>query len=384
MDVKALILVGGREDGPSYERLGGVPFALLDVLGEPVIGRVLKHLEKVGVSGAAIVSDVSAAAAPLARGSLRPDLVWSYGSGAQFWRAAENAFSELAQAGAELVLVVRVGAYAEIDYEELIQCHIDRQNRVTSACDEDGIPLDVFVISASRRNDAAYLFRHELRKFRDQHEQCRVEGYVNWLERASDFRRLALDSFAGIAKFRPIGTEIKPGIWKGEGARIHKSARLLAPVFIGAHSRIRALAVLTRGSVVEHHCHIDCGTVVENSTVLPLTSVGAALDVAHSVVGLQRISNFRRKVEIEIVDTKLITNVSSSPVKVLSSAAGLLLFLPKWIARGFRSRQVPPVTLPEASTSPSAELSSPEPENDATAKREFSPNLIVARRYGNE
>lgn len=386
MDVRALILIGGRSEMPGYERMGGIPFALLDVLGEPVIGRVLKHLERVGVTGAAVVSETDPAAAPLARGSLRPDLKWTHNTGAQFWRAAEAAFTELSQAGAELVLVVRIGPYAELDYEELIQCHLDRYHRVTSACDADGNPLDVYVITASRRNDAAFLFRHELLEFRDDPFQCKLQGYVNRLENANDFRRLALDAFGGKATFKPMGTEIKPGVWAGEGARIHKSARVLAPAFVGAHSRIRALSVLTRATVVEHHSMIDCGTVVENSTVLPLTCIGAALDVAHSVVGLRRIANLKRRVEVEIADEKLVCAVSSAPVRVLSSAVGLAMYLPKMIVRGLMSKDsdAQPATLPEAVNAHSSALKSTKLEDDAASQREFSPNLIVARRYGNE
>ncbi len=386
MDVRALILIGGRSETPGYERMGGVPFALLDVLGEPVIGRVLKHLERVGVISASVVSEVDPATAPLARGSLRPDLKWTHDEGPQFWRAAEVAFSDLAQTGAELILVVRIGPYAELDYEELIQCHLDRHNRVSSACDSDGNPLDAYVITASRRNDAAFLFRHELREFRDDPIQCKLHGYVNRLENAADFRRLALDAFGGKASFKPIGTEIKPGVWTGEGAHIHKSARVLAPAFLGAHSRVRAMSVLTRGTVVEHHSLIDCGTVIENSSILPQTSIGAALDVAHSVVGLRRIANLRRKVEVEIVDEKLISTVSSAPIRALSSALGLVMYLPRVFARGLISKDsdAQPATLPEAINAHSAALKSTKLEDGAPAQREFSPNLIAARRYGNE
>lgn len=386
MDVRALILVGGRSEMPGYERMGGVPFALLDVLGDPVIGRVLKQLERVGVTGASVVSEVEPATAPLARGSLRPDLKWTHDTGAQFWRAAETAFTKLTQAGAELVLVVRIGPYAELDYEELIQCHLNQRHRVSSACDSEGHALDTYVISASRRNDAAFLFRHELREFRDDPVQCKVQGYVNRLENADDFRRLALDAFGGKASFKPIGTEIKPGVWTGEGAHIHKTARVLAPAFVGAHSKIRALSVLTRGTVVEHHSMIDCGTVIENSTVLPLTSIGTALDVAHCVVGLGRIANLRRKVEVEILDEKLVGAVSRPPVRALSSAVGLAVYLPRMIARSLMSKgsNAPPATLPEALNARSAALKSTKQENETPSQREFSPNLIVARRYGNE
>ena len=114
---------------------------------------------------------------------------------------------------------------------------------------------------------------------------------------------------------RPVGKEIKPGVWVGEGARIHRKARVVAPAFIGAHSKIRASALITRGSVIEHHAEVDCGTVVENSTVLPFTYVGAGLDVMHSVVGFRRLSHLLRNVEVEISDDKL---VGMSPASAVS------------------------------------------------------------------
>ena len=107
-------------------------------------------------------------------------------------------------------------------------------------------------------------------------------------------------------RFVQQARELKPGIWVGDGARIHRKARIVAPAFIGAYSKIRASALITRGSAIEHHAEVDCGTVVENSTVLPFTYVGAGLDVMHSVVGFRRLAHLVRKVEVEISDAKLV------------------------------------------------------------------------------
>src|SRR5262249_56194135 len=75
---------------------------------------------------------------------------------------------------------------------------------------------------------------------------------------------------------------------------------------------IRDGAVITRCATVEHHAQIDCGTVVENCTVLPYTSVGACLDLAHSVAGFGQIVHLRRGVATEVADTKLLGQVSQT------------------------------------------------------------------------
>jgi NDP-sugar pyrophosphorylase family protein len=381
MDVKAVILVGGaRTEGT--EQLGGIPIGLLDVLGEPVLQRVLDRLEKFGISGAAIVTEVPASSVPLARGSIRPGMQWAEAQGAQFWRAAENSFNDFAQGGTELVLVIRLGAYAELDYEELVQFHLDAGCRVTRVSDTSGSTLDTFVISASRRNDAAYLFRHELQQMRVPCEDYRFPGYINHLRDAKDLRVLALDGFAEIANIKPCGKEIKPGVWLGENARVHRNARLLAPCFVGANSKVRAAALLTRGSVVEHHTEIDCGTVVENSSLLQTTKVGAGLDVTHSVVGFQKIWNLRRAVEVEIADRQLISTVRSAPVRMLNNAAEMAFIFTRTMAQTLLGRRSAPTPeLREALCQPAAALKTTEHN-----KEEDIPtgDLLSVRRYGNE
>ena len=59
MDVRAIVLIGGAgSDVPAaQERIGGVPFAYLDVLGLPVVERVQRRLQKFGVSCITFISD---------------------------------------------------------------------------------------------------------------------------------------------------------------------------------------------------------------------------------------------------------------------------------------------------------------------------------------
>ncbi len=384
MDVRAILLVGGQPASPTSETVGGVPIGFLDVLGDTVLGRVISRLQRFGVSGMALVSETPTGL-PYASEVVRPDIQWTQTTRDGFWRGAENAFVDLAQAGAELVLVVRVGAYAEVDYEELIQFHLDKGCRVAAAYDADGAPLDILSISASRRNDAAFLFRHELRQFRTPCEEYKFHGYVNRLENAADLRRLTMDAFLGNVAFKPIGTEIRPGVWAGEGARIHKQARIVAPAFIGDYAKIRAQAVITRASSVSHHAEVDCGTVIESSNILPYACVGAALDVMHSVVGFRHIANLRRNVEIEIADPKLTSMTAvRAPIRAVNSALSLAALVPRSMFKSvFGRKRKAPAALPEAISTPPSTLNIPEEASQASG-RFRSNHLVPARRYGDE
>ena len=123
-------------------------------------------------------------------------------------------------------------------------------------------------ISASRRNDAAFLFRHRLTEFRVLPAKYLYNGFVNRMRHASDLRRLTCDVLLERTELRPVGKQIRPGVWAGRGVRVERGARVVAPAYLGEGARIRAAAVVTRGSSVGHHAEIDCGTIVDASSVL--------------------------------------------------------------------------------------------------------------------
>ena len=390
MDVKAILITGVQQPGVQSgggapEFVAGAPIATLDVLGSPLVVRVAEQLLAGGVSSVAIVSDADASCpAALRRDAARANVRFISAGGAQLWRECESIFQEFTDA--ELVIVWRMGAYAELDLGELVQAHIHQRSRVTQVCDPAGEGLGIFAISGSRRNDAAFLFRHNLQESRTPCSTYAAHGYSNRLRTAADLRRLTVDALHLRNRIHPIGREIKPGVWLGRGARIQKGARVLAPGYIGPYSLVRTSAVLTRCSVVEQHSQIDCGSMIEDSTILPFTYVGAGLDACHSIVGNRRLLSLRRNVEVEITDPRLSGMVSENAgVRTAVSMGALFSFLPRQIFRGVfaKSHREPP-SLPEAVQTPSAalrETGTLQPSPDAT---QFPANMAVARRYGNE
>ena len=391
MDMKAILLIGVPQpglgaSGAAPECVAGVPIASLDVLGKPLIQRSAEHLLASGVSNVAIIANQEAGGSGIQRANLPHEITYSAVSCAQLWRECESAFSDFAESGAEVVIVWRMGAYAEINVDDVVQFHLDQRGRVTPVCDADGKSLDIFVISGSRRNDAAFLFRHQLGETRMPSIEYRFSGYLNLLRSGADLRRLTRDALQLKNNIRPIGKEIRPGVWLGQGARIQKGARVLAPAYIGAYAKLRPSAVVTRCSAVEHHSEIDCGTVVENSNVLPYSYVGAGLDVVEAVVGHRTLVPLRRDVEVEITDPKLIGMASEhAPVRAMASMVGLFAFLPKQMVRGLAgSHSEPAKSLPEAVQTPSAALHEPAALQPAAEPTQFPSNMVVARRYGNE
>ncbi|MGI9101300.1 MAG: hypothetical protein ACR2IF_02535 [Terriglobales bacterium] len=389
MDVRAIILIGGAkpEFGPEAESFAGTPLALHDVLGRPVLHRIVDRLQAQGIGAISVISEMPM---PPLEGAIRnaqQALNWTTVAAGQLFRVAENAFSDHAQAGAEGVLVLRLGGYAEFEVEEFLQRHLDGRAHVTRAVDGNGAGLGLFMIASSRRNDAAYLFRHHLQQCRAASGEWVFRGYFNPLASARDLRALAVDALMQRVPLASIGEERRPGIWIAPSARVDRRARILAPAFIGAHANVRAAAVITRGSVIEHHAEIDTGTVIENATVLPYTCIGPGLDVAHAVAGGRRLLHLARNVEVEISDPRLMDTVSEhASLRALSSAASLAAYLPLQFFRGLfaTSHRDQPKEFPAAAHAPSSALSAPAGFEASREASSFPASLAVARRYGDQ
>jgi NDP-sugar pyrophosphorylase family protein len=382
MDVKVLLIIGEGAAGHS-ESLGGVPIPLLDVLGASVLERVISRLERLGVTAISVVTTAEQSLAG-SRGNFRPDLQWVQAKPALLWRAAAHTFSEYCADGADLIFVIRLGDYTEIDYEEFAQSHLDQKGRVTVARNSKGEFLDAVIVSGGRRNEGMYLLRNMLRDFRTPCKWYTVFGYVKPLLSAADIRQLAMDAFHGRNSIRPIGTEVRPGVWVGEGARIHRTARVLAPAFVGARSKVRAASVVTRGSVLEHHSEVDCGTVVENSTMLPYAYLGAGLDLTHSVLIGENLHNIPRAITVEIRDARLIGSVSRNAAsRTLASAFELAAYLPRTLVHSVQTSFSDHDGNHGCIESTPAALNATDQIHEP-ANPEASDTWVPARRYGNE
>jgi hypothetical protein len=387
MDIRGLLLVNSENVGEIDQSPTVTLTGTLDVAGKSPLQRMAERLQQYGVS--LISAVVEAASNPGARNRATPSEVTCVPAPAgRFWRTAESVFNDMAQSGAELVVLVRLGAYVEADFEKLIQFHLDGQARVTQMA-AGGERLEIFCISASRRNDAASLFRTQLTRCRTECPLVQHEGYLNRLADPRDLRQFAIDILTRQAKTCPAGKEIKPGVWIAQGALIEKGARILAPAFIGSFARIRSGAVITRCSSIERHAEVDCGTIVENSSVLPFSYVGAGLDLGHSVAGMGRIVNLRRDINVEISDPKLIASISeNSGKRLLAAATEVLTFLPRLAWQGvFAGAQVQQTDLHSTLRQSSPALGDAggfeTPACDTETSHKF-PNMVVARRYGHQ
>jgi carbonic anhydrase/acetyltransferase-like protein (isoleucine patch superfamily) len=398
MDLAAIIIVGARPEegetarndrssGVAAEVFAGIPIALLDLLGKSVAHHVVDRLHRAGVEAVTALSSEGAC-----EEANDPQL--SCLPANELWRAAEEAFCAYASEGVESVLLLRLGPYGEVDLDPLLRFHSERRQNATVIYDQGRNPLDAAIVQAARRTDALFLIRNGLRSTRLPSEPYIVPGYVNRLENTRDLRRLAQDALLMRCEIQPQGREIKPGVWIGEHARIHRTARVLAPAFVGTRAKLRAASVVTRCSVVEHHAEVDCGTVLEDTTVLPYTYVGAGLDASHAVAGFGRLVHLRRDAEVEITDARLLGTVSVSAAwRTLKSAASLAAYLPVQAVRGVvqRGHRSQSAAVPQADAeipSPPPQAATLEPSSEPLSASnqgpQFGGDFAVVRRYGNE
>lgn len=281
--------VGAAEDNqfPSYVGSSPRPWSAVDVLGKAPLARLAEYLKSQLCDAVSVIANVP----PDGR---RPKTVHQ----ALTSEITVDRFANYKREGCETVLIVRCGAYVELDAAEMFSFHQERDMGVTRAFTDDE-PLDVWMINTSGFPENVPMLSTLLSA---QPAMYRSQGYVNPLQTVRDFRRLVLDSFHSHCDVRPQGSEIKPGIWICEGAQIERSARLVAPAFIGRDTHISAECLITRGSNVESNSRVDYGTVVEDSSILSNSYVGIGLDLSHSIVDGRHLLNLRHNVNLEITD----------------------------------------------------------------------------------
>jgi NDP-sugar pyrophosphorylase family protein len=273
----------------------GVPLVCVDLLGQSVLARFLDELRRGGIERISVL------------GNFASTTVGADSSGIEFnateepWRSATQqllAREENKENNGDPVLVVRLGAYVDLDLKGFFQFHHEQKQAISRVLDKEGA-LDFWIMNpagvAEGIDIATVLHSAEPAPYV-------VPGYVNRLQHPRDLRRLVVDSFTNRCRLRPLGTETRPGVWIEEGAQVHRDARIVAPAFIGRGTRIGEQCLITRSSNVESSCQIDYGTVVEDSSILSNSYVGIGLDLSHSIVDGNNLLNLERGVTLEISD----------------------------------------------------------------------------------
>ncbi len=320
MKLGAVIVVGeavvGEEKGPSDPKrpkligpmltqtgpdfLGSQSLACLEVAGRSMVERTVERLMAIGVEDICVVVD-GKTQMPLFRSEFGKVRV-------HVQKAKEIApvlAEKLKEFSADQVghaFVVSANAYVETDLLDFFYFHLEAKQVATRAFDRQG-PLALWVVDCSKADEAQL----ETLMVPSQAPRATyfIRDYVIRLNHPRDLRQFAEDTLRGRCESRPSGRQIRPGVWMDERAHVNRKARIVAPVFIGRGSEVKADAVITRYSTIEKDCCIDCGTVVENSSILENTNVGIWLDVCRALVCGNKIFSLNRNVAIEISDATL-------------------------------------------------------------------------------
>jgi hypothetical protein len=199
----------------------------------------------------------------------------------------------------------------EVNVAEAVRFHRSHRKPLTQLEDKQGL-LDFWVVDSNWFSSAAtgcsLPFRYG--EFPGLPVPCRVSGYVNRLEEARDLRRLVVDAFLSRCEITPQGREVRPGIWIDDSARVHKSARLVAPLYVGGSAKVGPSAVITRFSNLERRSQVGAGTVVDSASILPYTVLGCGLDVSRAVVDGNRFVDLNRNIALQIDDPSLIRDTT--------------------------------------------------------------------------
>ena len=236
MAASAILVVGTRsllspEGEESFSGDGAEPpaspIASLEILGKSIVEHTIERLHSAGIHAVSVVREVG----------------FSLTAGRRF---VPDVLMKQARKGFDRVLLIRLGAYAEVDCTDLLRFHSEAGAGVTRVCDASG-PLDFWVLNSapSGRSRPNLDSASEVNPPSDY----LTAGYVNRLADARDLRRLVADAFQGRCAIRPRGREVRPGVWIDDGARVHRSARIVAPAYIGRGTRVRAAALVTHAVV---------------------------------------------------------------------------------------------------------------------------------------
>jgi hypothetical protein len=106
----------------------------------------------------------------------------------------------------------------------------------------------------------------------------------------------------------PIGIARRPaapGLWVGNGCRVHGTARLMAPVFLGDHVMVGAGAVVGPGAVVGDGSIVDRDAVVADTVVLAGSYIGEGVELNGSLLAGRRLVNATLGAALEVPDREL-------------------------------------------------------------------------------
>jgi len=294
------------------------PFSCVDVLGRSMVERTIDRLLRADaeIVSVLVAADIAESVQAIAGkfGDVRFQVV------TDFCAAIQAKLKDHAEAGIEHSFVVSASVYAETDLLDFYYFHREAQQVATRSFDREG-PMDLWVVSCSQSQDGD--LGAILNAKHGSASAYFVREYVIRATGPKSLRQFACDMFQNCCVARPSGREVKPGIWMDQGAEAHRRARVVAPAYIGRRSKVQQDALVTRCSNIEEDCCVDCGTVIENSSVLSDTHVGIWLDVCNAIAEGNLFLSLNREIALEISDPAII-RVNGASKKTKGRNRGLI------------------------------------------------------------
>ena len=132
------------------------------------------------------------------------------------------------------------------------------------------------------------------------------------------------------------GKEVQPGVWVSRNAKVHPTAKLRSPAFLGENCRVGAMVEVGPAVSIGKYCMIERDTFVSDSVVFNGSYVGQNLALKGVVVDRSRLINTRWDAEIEGVDELLLGSVFGAPLSTrllqlvgrLAAVLAVVLFSP--------------------------------------------------------
>jgi hypothetical protein len=200
-----------------------------------------------------------------------------------------------AKEGVEQILLIVLGAYAEIDLPDLIRFHSQGQRQVTKVFDQRG-PIGISLL------DRGCLLKADQTSQDRDMPSSRYDflGYVVRLSSTANYRQLVEDALLARCGIKPTGSQIRPSVWIDDTAHVDPSARIEAPCYIGPGTRIKAGVAITGCSSVERNSEIDLGTRLVHTSIQANTYVAPGLYFRESVVDGTKVEHLARGVTVDL------------------------------------------------------------------------------------
>jgi hypothetical protein len=270
VEMGALLVTAGRDAD------NAVPYSGLWSPSWPILGKtvVQRWIERVHGLGVGLVSVVDRN--PQESHWVQPMVDW-------------------AKHGVEQILLIVLGAYAEIDLPDLIRFHSQGRRQVTKVFDQQG-PIGISLL------DRGCLVKPDQANQGRDVPSSRYDfmGYVVRLLSTANYRQLVEDALQGRCGIQPTGSQTKPSVWIDKTAHVDPSARIEAPCYIGPGTKIKAGVAITGCSSVERNSEIDLGTRLVHTSIQPNTYVAPGLYFRESVVDGTKLEHLARGVTVDL------------------------------------------------------------------------------------